>query len=337
MKRKTLATLFGGLCVAGVAEAQTVNPAPTPNPWLIEGSVTAGPIVTDQSGRDTSKLQEYQDLNNGVLSNILFRGRDDKLWIDAYGENFGRDDMYVSVRGGQYDRYKYRIYTNWLPHNFAFNAVTPYNGTGSNLLVGTFPSPNPGTWNSFVLGYERKDTGGYFEWQGTSPWYFRVDGNQVSFSGTKVGSGANGTSPGNGYVDLAFPTQYTTDNWGVEGGYQSGKATFAVRWDYSKFHNDNETLQWTNPFFGQNQLDSSYLPPGNTFNKFTLSGNYRDLPWRSVVSARYTWSKTTSDVGIGLTALDSGGVYNPTMPNTNTFNGEHINQSLALAWTANPV
>ena len=39
-------------------------------------------------------------------------------WIDAYGENFGRDDMYVDIRGGMYDVFKARAYTNWLPHNF---------------------------------------------------------------------------------------------------------------------------------------------------------------------------------------------------------------------------
>ena len=30
-----------------------------------------------------------------------------------------------------------------------------------------------GGWNSYNLGYERKDAGGYFEWQKQSPWYFR--------------------------------------------------------------------------------------------------------------------------------------------------------------------
>ena len=79
---------------------------------------------------------------------------------------------------------------------------------------------------------------------------------------------------------LRFPTNTKTSNWGVEGGYQTSKATFALRWDYSKFENDNTTLQWTNPFFGGNKLDSTYLAPDNTFNKFTVSGNYRDLPWR---------------------------------------------------------
>ena len=178
MKRTTLATLIGSLFVAGAAGAQTVNP------WVLEGSATLGAILRDQSGQDTSKINEYQDLNSGALSNILLRGRNDKTWIDAYGENFGRDDMYISVRGGLYDLFKYRIYSNWLPHNMAFGARTPYSGTGTNLLIGTFPSPNVSIWNQFDLGYERKDTGGYFEWQGTSPWSFRVGSKRDRHRGT---------------------------------------------------------------------------------------------------------------------------------------------------------
>ena len=126
----------------------------------------------------------------------------------------------------------------------------------------------------------------------------------MTFNGTKVGSAANGTSPGNGYVDLAIPTQYKTSNWGAEAGYQTGKATFALRWDYSQFDNSIKTLDWTNPFFGGNRLDTTYLPPDNTFNKFTSTGNYRDLPWRSVISARYTWAETKSNTDLGQFALE---------------------------------
>jgi hypothetical protein len=81
----------------------------------------------------------------------------------------------------------------------------------------------------------------------------------------------------------ATPTSHPetkTSNWWAEGGYQTSKATYSLRWDYSKFENSNETLQWTNPFFGGNNLDKTYLPLDNTFNKFTATGNYRDLPWR---------------------------------------------------------
>jgi len=330
VKRTTLATLIGSLFVAGAAGAQTVNP------WVLEGSATLGAILRDQSGQDTSKINEYQDLNSGALSNILLRGRNDKTWIDAYGENFGRDDMYISVRGGLYDLFKYRIYSNWLPHNMAFGARTPYGGTGTNLLIGTFPSPNVSIWNQFDLGYERKDTGGYFEWQGTSPWYFRVEGNHVSFDGTKVGSAALGNSPGNGFADLAFPVSYTTSTATVEGGYNTRSMQFSASYMFSKFSNDNTVLQWTNPFFA-NQLDSTYLPLDNTYQRIALNGVLRDLSYGSTLSARYTWSKTTNDTSVAPFALNSGGVYVPTLPNNSTFDGNLVNQTLSLSLTSTPV
>jgi outer membrane protein OmpA-like peptidoglycan-associated protein len=132
--------------------------------------------------------------------------------------------------------------------------------------------------------------------------------------------------------------QTSTKNVGVEGGYQTSKATFALRWDYSNFDNALNTLYWSNPFFGS-QIDTTQLPPDNTFNKFTATGNYRDLPWHSVVSARYTWAKTTSNVSLATTQLNSNPTVpanNLTLPNQGTFNGENVNQSFALGWTAHP-
>ena len=193
--------------IAVPAFAQTVE-----EPFVSAGQVTVGGIATDTSGKDLSKFMEYKDLSNGVLSNIGIVGRDNKRWIDGYGENFGRDDMYLNIRGGIYDLFSARFYSNWIPHNLMFNGVTPFTGAGTSNLSATFPSPDPATWLPLNLGYERKDTGGAFEWKAQSPWYFRVDGNRVETSGTKVGSASNGTSPGNGFTDLVLPVQYTTDN-----------------------------------------------------------------------------------------------------------------------------
>jgi outer membrane protein OmpA-like peptidoglycan-associated protein len=336
MSKKLLCSLIASLFAAPVL-AQSDS-----DPIRVEGGATAGGIYNRTNAFDKAQFDLYQDLNNGALSNVWARGRNSTNWFEGYGENFGRDDQYMFLRGGIYDVFKAGGYLNDMPHIFSTNAFTPYNGTGGTVLTATFPLsslPNPtppANWNNFTLGYQRRDAGGYFEWQKQSPWYFRVDGNEITFSGTKVGSAANGSSPGNGFVDLAIPTNWTTKNIGAEAGYQSGKATYSVRWDYSKFDNSNQTLQWTNPFFGGNQLDTSFLAPDNTFNKFTLTGNYRDLPWRSVISARYTWSKTTSNTPLALSALDSGGTFTPTQPDQNNFNGEKINQSFQLAWTASP-
>ncbi len=343
MSKKLLSTLIASLFAAAPAFAQSDD-----DPMRVQGTGTIQGLYNDTSARDDAKLNEYQDLGNGALSNVGVQGRSSKTWFQGYGENFFRTDQFMFLRGGMYDVFKAGVYLNDIPHTFSSSAYTPYNGSGGNVLTATFPlaalPANPPTdWTNFTLGYDRRDWGGFAEWQKNSPWYFRVDGNQVKFDGTRVGSAANGTSPGNGYVDLAFPQDFTTNNWGVEAGYQSSKATLAVRWDYSKFENSNETLQWTNPYFGptssttSNLLDTTSLAPGNTFNKFTVSGNYRDLPWRSVISARYTWSKTTSDTTLALNALNTGAVYAPTLPHESDFNGENINQSFALAWTATPV
>src|SRR5436190_3091928 len=292
MSKKLLSTLIASLFAATPALAQS-----DADPMRVEGTGTLGGIYNNTSAFDRAQLDLYQDLGNGALSNVGVWGRNSNTWFQGYGENFGRTDQYMFRRGGMYDVFKAGAYLNDIPHTFSSSAYTPFVGSGGNVLTATFPlaalPTNPPTgpqWHSFRLGYDRRDAGGYAEWQKNTPWYFRADGNQVSFSGTRVGSGANGTSPGNGYTDLAIPQQFKTSNWGIEGGYQTGKATFSLRWDYSKFENDNPTLQWTNPFFGpsgkptSNLYDTTYLAPDNTFNKFTVSGNYRDLPWRSVIT-----------------------------------------------------
>ena len=236
MNKRLLSTLISGVLFAAPALAEDGG-------WTVEGSATAGPIFNSTSGtKDASKLEEYRDLGDGALSNIFVRGRSGNAWFDGYGENFGRDDQYLMVRGGVYDQFKYKIYGDSLRHNFLFNGLTPFTGTGSNVLSATFPQPNPATWNSIDIGYKRTDNGGYFEWQGFAPWYFRVDANQVKFDGTKIGSGANGTSPGNGFTDLALPVRYDTKNLTGEVGYNTGQLNVSLSYLYSKFENDFETL-----------------------------------------------------------------------------------------------
>jgi outer membrane protein OmpA-like peptidoglycan-associated protein len=337
MTRKLLSTLIVSLFA--VAPAFADDTSSSEDQLRIEGGGSIGGIYNRQNGDDKAKLQEYQDLGNGALSNVWARGRNSTNWFEGYGENFGRDDQYMFIRGGVYGVFKAGAYLNDMPHDFQTNSLTPFAGVGSEQLVATFPRLDTTTWQSFNLGYERRDAGGYFEWQKNDPWYFRVDGNQVKFDGTKVGSGALGTSPGNGYIALPIPVQTSTTNVGVEGGYQTSRATYSLRWDYSKFDNALNTLYWSNPFYGS-LTDTTQLPPDNTFNKFTATANWRGLPWNSVIAARYTWAKTTSSVDIQQSQLNGFPLVpanNVTLPSENVFNGENVNQSFALGWTAHPV
>ncbi len=105
-----------------------------------------------------------------------------------------------------------------------------------------FPLLNTATWNSLDVGYKRRDDGGYFEFQGASPWFFRVDGNQVTQSGSKMGAASQGMSPGNGYIDWRSRRSTRRRTRRVEGGYSSKKLHVAMSWMTSKFDNDNESV-----------------------------------------------------------------------------------------------
>ena len=144
MPRNLLSVVIAGLFAAAPAGAQDLG-----KQWATQGAVTVGPIITDIDSQDASKAEQYRDLSDGALSAILLRGRGPTgYWIDFYGENFGRDDMYINLLGGQYDAFKYRLYTDWLTQNRLFNGRTPFTGAGSGDLRATFPQPDPATWNS---------------------------------------------------------------------------------------------------------------------------------------------------------------------------------------------
>ena len=94
MSKKLLCTLVAGLFGSAPAFGQSDD-------WKVEGSATLGAIYNSTSDtKDKSKYEEYRDLGNGVLSDVFVRGRGGKTWFEGYGENFGRDDQYMMLRGG---------------------------------------------------------------------------------------------------------------------------------------------------------------------------------------------------------------------------------------------
>jgi MtrB/PioB family decaheme-associated outer membrane protein len=336
MNRKLIAALLANLFVAPAAIAQS--------DFRLDGFIGLGGLSADVNARDAAKLNEYQDLSNGVSGMFGLTGRSDTYWLNAYGENIVRDDMYVDLRGGRYDMFKYRVYTNWLTHNFGFgDAVqSPYSNPGSVDQRTTFPRFNPYTWTGYDMKYDRRDTGASFEWKTASPWYGRVDFNQVSFDGNKLYAASNGTSPGNGFVDLAGPVDYKTNNLNVEGGYVTRNLQWSVAALWSSFDNSNTQFTWTNPFFA-NGIDTTTTAPNNDL--FKLSGNFvmRNLFWNSQLAARATWSRTESDADLLQQMLNYAtptgtppSQYAPITANTTQFEGKEQVTTVSLSWTANP-
>ena len=67
MSKKLLSTLIASLFAAAPALGQSAD-----DPMRVQGTGTIGIIHNNSNASDTAKLDEYQDLGNGALSNVEF-------------------------------------------------------------------------------------------------------------------------------------------------------------------------------------------------------------------------------------------------------------------------
>ncbi len=310
--------------------------------FVWSGSASLGGLSVHDKARDPSKLNEYRDLDSGGLGMFDVKGRGQSYYLNAFGENLGRNDQSIDLWGGSYGVFKYRLYDNELRHNFGSGpgAMSPYAGIGGSTLTATFPNTNTATWNTFDNSYKRRDLGGMFEFSGNSPWYIRADANEVKRNGVKVIAGAQGTSPGNGFIDLPSPVEFTTRNFSLEGGYSSKLGHFAVSALHSNFSNDDPLLRWSNGFLGAGPspsgLDTTVLPPDNELTRLAVNGNLRGLPLNSTLAGRVTYSKVTNNVDVRQTMLSTGNTNPATVPDNNVFHGNIKNKTASASLTSNP-
>jgi len=331
MKRKPIAILAASLFAATAAAQQADDKTET------TGSVTLGVRGIAANANDASKLNEYRDLDSGVAAGFELRRRSDTDYLNGYGENLGREDQYIDLNGGSYGNYKFRAYADYLRHNFGSGpgALTPYSGIGTTSLTATLPNSNVATWHQFDHAYKRRELGAMFELQKTSPWYTRAEYNEVTRKGVNVIAGANGTSPGNGFMDLPAPIDFTTRNYFAEGGYSGGRSHFAANVLYSTFDNGNDALRWQNGFF--NGMDTTVLPPDNQMLRLAANGNVRRLPGDSTLAARLTYARLMNNVGVLQNTLSTGATNPATNPNEPNFRGDVRRTDFNISLASRPL
>ena len=337
MRNLNVLPALGLLVIAGAVGAADVGG------FGITGNVGLGYQYSNINANDPSKATEYRDLSSGVLGTFDIKGRGTDYYLNAFGENLGRDDQYIDFNGGKYGDFKYRVYNNDLRHNIASGsgALTPYFGVGTVNLTTPINATgiinkSPSTWNAFDAGYKRQDIGAMFEVSAKSPFYLRFDGNQVNRNGVKDLAGAQGSSPGQGFIDLPAPINYRTNNYSLEAGYQAKNGHVALTAMRSQFTNNDQVLNWTNGFF--RGTDTTVLAPNNDVSKVALNGNLRQLPANSVLAGRMTYSKTTDNVGMLPNMLAAAvGVTNATNASSAGFAGEIVNKTMSLSLNSQPM
>jgi hypothetical protein len=340
MSKKLLSTLIASLFVAGPALAQSDD-----DPMRVQGTATLGGHLQQHQRQDsTSSRNLYQDLSNGALSNVGIRGRNSTTWFHGLRREL-RPHRPVHVPARRHVRHLQggRIPQRHAAHVLVERASRRTTAAAATLLTATFPlgsatstPPGTGTRSTWGTSAGRRRL---FEWQKNSPWYFRVDGNQVTFNGTKVGSAANGTSPGNGYVDLAFPVEYKTSNWGVEGGYQTGKATL-LRCAGTTASSTTRTRRSSGPTRSSAATRSTRIVPAAGQHVQQVHAD-RQLPRPAVevgdLRALHVREDHERRQPRAVRAERQQRLQLRRCPDQGNFNGENVNQSFALAWTAVPV
>jgi hypothetical protein len=307
----------------------------------------AAPVPFDSI--DKAKASEYRDLDSGFIGYVDVQAQSFRNYVKFFGENFGRDDQLLRLQGGTYGRTKFEVYEDKMPHNLSWNALTPMTGTGGSVLGGT-RSTDASTWNSFDYSLERANRGFKAEFTAGGPWHLRSEMNEVNMTGTRPGSGRLGTSSSFGLEELGYPVDYRTHNIVLDGGYSTKTASFSANYTVSEFKNYNPSVMWPN-FYQANATDTTFLPPSNLLEKFSLNGTLRNLPMSSTLAARATYSKLTDSFGVaqqGLlpnqaspssttaALLTPGQVgYETTAASASQFNGEHKTKTMSLSLLSN--
>jgi MtrB/PioB family decaheme-associated outer membrane protein len=307
------------------------------------GQVWVTGTGVDVNGDNPFRFLEYRDIRDGVTGGMNLRW-ENSWYHNLFGENLGRDDQYVELKGGRYGVFKYSVYVDDVVHNLTYDAITPWVGIGTNNL--TFagnppsnPTTNTALWTGFGYGIQHENIGGMAEVQPAlaSPLYFRAHANRKRTEGIRP-LGAPATSPGGPTYELPLPVDFTTTDFGGEVGYSSKTFHAAASVAWSKFEDHNDFLNWRNAIVttGAN-TERSTISTDNDMVKLGLNLMWKQLPMGSTLAVRGVYSKLEGDFAIPPTYLSVSGTTGNVRQagaNVSNFDGEVVNKSIAASFTS---
>jgi hypothetical protein len=341
MKHTRQTLLVAGLLVAPAALAQ----------MAVTGSVTGGYLSSDFKGTNRFRYDEYRDLRSGGTLGAEIKGESAKYFLNFFGENIGRDDQFMELKGGQYGLFNYSLYNNNIIHNLTSNAKTPYGGLNTNSLTFnvapglsnsnpvTNPILNTTVWGGFDYSIKHENYGGTFEWKAisSSPFYFRATANQKETKGVKpYGQGVS--SPGGQAIELPAVVDYTTTDASVELGYGAKASQYSLNLSWSSFKDNNDFLNWRNPLLtAGTTTERSTLAADSDLWKASLNGVWKQLPMSSTFALRGSYSETSNSLPIASTGLAVSGTTGQVVnmnANRSQFDGKVTNTTLAASLTS---
>jgi MtrB/PioB family decaheme-associated outer membrane protein len=295
-----------------------------PEDKTIEGEVALKGIFVDVKGGEggKAKFTQYKDLreDGGFYGRARLKFDTEKYFLNFQGGDFAYDTQYYKIDGGMWGKFKFDLFYDEIPHNFTFDARTPFLGVGAgrDTLTGV-PNTNVDSWNTFDYSILRHQYGGGLKVNMIRPFFFDVSFQREKKEGIKP-TGAAQTTPGGIAFELPEPVEYVTNNLNVQTGYSQKPLFLALSYFYSDFNNSDTALNLPANF---NAPRAFSLPPDNTYHKGAFKGAV-DLPFNSRFSTNIGLSRDRSDTSV-VSLISSA------------YTGKVDTQNYDLALTSNPI
>jgi MtrB/PioB family decaheme-associated outer membrane protein len=302
-----------------------------------EGSLDVTGEWSNQSG-DKAKLNEYRDIRKqGLYGGFLFKYDSDAFFLQGQASDIAYDTQHYRIEGGAYGKFNLYMDYNEIPHNFTYDAISFYNGVGSNTLVNKFvgfPTADTSSWTHLNYAIKRQTSEGGFSLNLLKPFYFTASASREERTGTMPTSFGAG-SPGGAAVELPQPVDYITDIVRAEIGYARKPVFVSLSGEFSNFNNTDHVLYFTNPSAGVNTPDAMNLPPDNQYYKIALKGSLQ-LPLNSKLNVNLATSRATSDADLFNYRVSVATTTFFGLSST-LFNGQVDTQNYQVVLTSNPL
>jgi len=284
---------------------------------VFEGEVTAQGQLVHVSG-NKANFNEYSDTEDGIYGAIGLRYEKDSYFMRFNASDIGYDTQKYTLDGGMWGKFKYDLFYNEIPHNITFGAKTFYSGAGDSSLNIKGDPDNVSTWHSFDYETERKRFGGGVKLDLLNPFFVDISAQTEKKEGIKPAGVNSGFAR---FTELPEPIDYRTDTFHIEGGYSKKPFFVSLSYDYSKFNNDDQALDFFN--FINGVEDSLTLPPDNKYYKFGFKGAVF-LPYNSKFSLNAGTARAKSQA-------DSNNILD-----INHFSGKVDTTNVDMVLTSNP-
>lgn len=304
------------------------------NKTEVHGTIELGAQGVSTSG-NKAFFQEFRDLDDGFVGGMQLDALKGAYHFEVEAQNPGADDQSFQLKGGEYEKFKYKFNYDEMVHNYTFDAITPFTGIGTKNISYIATPADTATWTKFDYSVDHKSYGGELEISLNSPFYVTLGADKREQNGLRPFSVVTEHTNGAGrkYAEVPEPISNTTDNLHLKTGYLGKAITASLTGYMSSFNNDNKYFTRSDVFAVDTDIDkTNVLAPDNDYRKISGDFSWRDLPLGSVLAASLSHANlqndfSAADVGWSSAMITTQGV------NRSTFEGDidYTNVSMALS------